>query len=122
MTTKTILLVEDQLEFLAVHKLYLERHGFRVLTAEDGESAVRQARQHLPNVILMDYSVPQLDGIGATQELKKDPLTAGIPIVLLTAHTYGAVGKRAREAGCSAFLFKPVEPQRVLDEVRRLAH
>lgn len=122
MEVKTILLVEDQLEFLAVHKLYLERHGYRVLTAEDGESAILAAQQHRPNVILMDFSIPQLDGIRATEQLKEDPRTSSIPVVLLTAHTYGSVGRRAREAGCAAFISKPCEPRRVLDEVRKLVN
>lgn len=121
MEPKTVLLVEDQLDFLAVNKLYLERHGYRVITAEDGEAAVRSATRHMPNVILMDYSVPLLDGIGATTRLKTDPRTRDIPVVLLTAHAYGTVGRRAREAGCVSFINKPCEPRRVLDEVNKLA-
>lgn len=121
MKQKTVLLVEDQLDFLAVNKLYLERHGYRVITAEDGEAAVSSATRHKPNVILMDFSVPLLDGIGATTRLKTDPRTRDIPVVLLTAHTYGTVGRRAREAGCAGFIHKPCEPRRILEEVIKLA-
>jgi CheY-like chemotaxis protein len=71
-------------------------------------------------VILMDLSLPSLDGLGATRELKLDPDTREIPIVLLTAHGYGSVGRRAREAGCATFLPKPCEPRRVLQEVEHL--
>lgn len=120
MEPKTILLVEDQIDFLAVNKIYLERHGYHVVTAEDGLEAVRCAQQHHPDVILMDFSVPRLDGIGATTQLKQDPGTRHIPVVLLTAHAYGSVGRRAREAGCSAFISKPCEPRRILEEVRKL--
>ena len=122
MEMKTVLLVEDQLDFLAVHKLYLERHGFRVVTAEDGRTAVLRAREHHPHVILMDFSIPLLDGIGATAQLKRDPDTRDIPVVLLTAHTYGTVGRRAREVGCAGFISKPCDPRRVLDEVRKLTN
>ena len=122
MGTKTVLLVEDQLDFLAVHKLYLERHGFRVVTAEDGPSAILRAKEHQPNVILMDFSIPLLDGIGATAQLKRNPETRDIPVVLLTAHTYGSVGRRAREVGCASFISKPCEPRRVLEEVQKLTH
>lgn len=120
MEMKTILMIEDQIDFLAINKLYLERHGYRVLAAEDGEKGVRCAREHRPNLILMDFSVPELDGIGATTKLKRDPDTEHIPVVLLTAHSYGSVGRRAREAGCVAFVSKPCEPRRVLQEVERL--
>ena len=121
MKQKTVLLVEDQIEFLALNKIYLERAGYRVITAEDGETAISRATRYRPHVILMDFSVPLLDGISATTKLKTDPRTRDIPVVLLTAHTYGSVGRRAREAGCAAFINKPCEPRRVLDEVRKLA-
>lgn len=117
MTSKTVLVVEDQIEFLAIYKLYLERNGYRVLVAEDGEAAVRCAREHHPELILMDFSVPRLDGIGATAQLKGDPDTRDIPVVLITAHAYGSVGRRAREAGCDGFIAKPCEPRRILSEV-----
>lgn len=114
---KTVLIVEDQIEFLAIHKLYLERHGYRVLAAMDGEEGVRSAREHRPDLILMDFTVPGLDGLGATALLKGDRDTRDIPVVLLTAHAYGSVGRRAREAGCSGFVSKPCDPRRVLQEV-----
>ena len=122
MEQKTVLLVEDQLDFLAVHKLYLERHGFKVLTAEDGRTAVLRAREHHPHVILMDFTIPGQDGLRATAQLKGDPVTRDIPVVLLTAHAYGSVGRRAREVGCAAFIAKPCEPRRVLEEVRKLTN
>ena len=118
MQSKTVLIVEDQIEFLAIYKLYLERSGYHVLVAENGEAAVRTAREHHPELILMDFSVPgELDGIGATAILKGDPTTRDIPVLLLTAHTYGSVGRRAREAGCDGFISKPCEPRRILSEV-----
>ncbi|HUE96056.1 MAG TPA: response regulator [Longimicrobiaceae bacterium] len=68
----------------------------------------------------MDLSIPSIDGLAATRELKRDPTTAAIPVVMLTAHAYGSAGRRAREAGCVGFLAKPCDPQRVLREVQRL--
>ncbi len=106
------------METLAIHTMYLERHGYRVLRAEDGEQGVLSARRYKPDLILMDLSIPGLDGLVATERLKSDPKTGHIPIVLMTAHAYGSVGKRAREAGCDGFLAKPVEPRRVLQEVQ----
>lgn len=120
MHDKTVLLVEDQIDFLAVQKLYLERHGYRVLSAEDGVEGVRCALEHHPHVILMDLSLPHMDGIRATLELKENPETRDIPVILLTAHGYGAAGRRAREAGCAAFVPKPCDPRRVLQEIQRL--
>lgn len=114
---KTILIVEDQIETLAVHAYYLERKGYRVLRAEDGQQAVDSAREHAPDLILMDLSIPVLDGFSATRALKQDPRTGHIPVVVMTAHTFGSVGKRAIDSGCDGFLMKPVEPRRVLDEV-----
>jgi len=120
MDQKTVLIVEDQLETLTINKVYLERSGYRVLAAENGVEGVRSARQHRPNLILMDLSMPKLDGMGATLQLKQDPATRDIPVVLLTAHGYGSVGRRAREAGCAGFIAKPCDPHRVLVEVQEL--
>ena len=116
---KTVLIVEDQLETMAIHSVYLERHGYRVLKAENGQDGVDAARRNLPDLILMDLSVPRLDGFGATEALKSDPETGHIPIVIMTAHAYGSVGRRAVAAGCDGFLSKPLDPRRVLEEVRR---
>jgi two-component system, cell cycle response regulator DivK len=117
---KTILLVEDQIDFLAIQKMYLERHGYHVIAVEDGLEALRSARKHQPSIILMDLSIPNVDGLTATRELKRDPSTAEIPVVMMTAHTYGSAGRRAFEAGCAGFLAKPCDPQRVLREVQRV--
>lgn len=115
----TVLLVDDSFEVLAVHSAYLTHQGFRVLTAGDGVAALSSAREHHPDVIVLDHSLPKRTGIEVARELKGDPDTAGIPIVLMTAHSYGAVGRKARAAGCNAFLAKPCGPRRVLQEVQR---
>jgi two-component system, cell cycle response regulator DivK len=114
---KTILYVEDQMELRAIHTLYLERHGYRVITAEDGATALRVAAEQNPDLILMDCALPVVDGIVATELLRQVPRTADTPVVLLTAMSFGAVGRRAREAGCSGFIHKPCTPRRLLEEV-----
>ncbi len=116
---KTILMVEDQLEFRAIHTAFLQHHGYRVVAAENGAEGVAAAREEQPDLILMDFSIPGMDGIAATQELKRNEATREIPILLVTAHSYGAVGKRAKQAGCEEVLAKPCEPERVLREVRQ---
>lgn len=115
---QTILIAEDQIEFLGILSHYLKCNGYQVLTAGDGEAAVRITRDHSPDLILMDGALPRLDGVEAIRCLKQDPATRDIPVVMLTAMSYGAVGRRAREAGCDGFLSKPVKPQRVLEEIR----
>lgn len=113
----TVLLVDDQLELRSIHSAYLETHGYRVLTAVDGETALQTAREARPDIIILDHSLPRRTGLEVARELKQDPVTAGITIVMLTAHSYGTVGRRAREAGCASFLSKPCGPRRLLHEV-----
>jgi len=119
MPQKTILVVEDQLELRAIHTLYLQRHGYHVLAAENGAQALSAVEEFSPDLILMDYLLPEVDGLKATAQLKADPKTRDIPVVLLTSLSYGAVGQRARAAGCDGILSKPVDPGRVLQEVQR---
>ena len=116
---RTILLVDDQLQLLAIHRMYLENQGYRVLTAETGERALEIARASRPDVIVLDHSLPGCSGVDVATELRADPITARVPIVMMTALAYGAVGRRARDAGCNGFLSKPCDPTRVLAEVER---
>jgi two-component system, cell cycle response regulator DivK len=115
---KKVLIVEDQMELRAINSLFLESRGYQVVATDNGLEGVRLAREQRPDLILMDLSVPVLDGFGAMEQLKHDPRTQDIPILVLTAHPYGSVGRRARAAGCDGFLRKPCDPQRLLEEVR----
>lgn len=117
----TVLVVDDRLELLALHASYLERAGYNVLTAEDGDAALAMARRHHPAVLVLDHSMPKRTGIEVARELKSNPATADIAILLMTAHSYGAIGTTAMKAGCDAFLPKPCDPARVLKEVMRHA-
>lgn len=116
---RTVLIVEDQIEMRAIASAYLERYGYRVLATDNGADAVRQARAEQPDLIFMDVSIPGMDGIRATAEIKRDPATRAIPVVIVTAHPYGSVGRRAMDAGCDGWLNKPCDPRRLLQEVQR---
>lgn len=107
------------MELCAVHSAYLRQNGYSVLTAGDGETALELVRQHHPGVIVLDHSLPRRTGIEVTRDIRSDPATAAIPVILLTAHSYGAIGMAAQQAGVSLFLPKPADPSRVLREVER---
>jgi CheY-like chemotaxis protein len=117
---KIVLLVEDNEDNLTVYRAILEHVGYRVLEARDGEQGVERARSGLPDMILMDVSIPKIDGWEATRRIKGDEATREIPVVALTAHALEEDRERAWVVGCNGYLAKPVEPQRVLEEVRRL--
>lgn len=116
-----ILLVEDNPDSRTIFRTYLEHVGHEVLEALDGEEAVRRARGESPDVILMDISLPRIDGWEATRRLKADPLTAAIPVIALTVYALRMDRERARDAGFDAYLAKPVEPRRVAEEIARHA-
>ena len=115
----TILLVEDNPDNLAIYIMALKHYGYSVLEAHDGEEAIRLAREEHPDLILMDVSIPKIDGWEATRILKADPATHKIPILALTAHALATDRAKAVEAGCDGYLAKPIEPRRVVEEIER---
>jgi CheY-like chemotaxis protein len=117
---KRILIVEDDEDNLSVYRTILEHVGYTVLVARDGEEGVRRARVEQPDLILMDISLPRLNGWAATRILKGDAATRDIPVVALTAHALADDHERSRAAGCAAHLAKPVEPRKVVSEIERL--
>jgi len=114
-----ILLVEDNDDNLNVYRTILEYVGFDVVEARDGEAGITEARSRRPDLILMDISIPKIDGFEATRILKADPTTRGIPIIALTAHALDEDRRLARTCGCDGFLAKPITPRLVVSEVRR---
>ena len=94
--------------------------GFRTFTATDGPSAIISARMDRPDVIVMDLSLPHMDGWEAIRRLKANPETADIPIIACTAHVLGNSCERAVDAGCNAYLDKPCLPVRLFTEVKRM--
>jgi CheY-like chemotaxis protein len=120
MSGHTILLVEDNEDNRVVYRTMLAHFGFRVVEATDGHQALRLVRDDRPDLILMDISIPVMDGWETTRTLKADPDTARIPVIAVTAHALESDRARAEQIGFSLFLTKPVEPRRVVTEVRRL--
>jgi two-component system, cell cycle response regulator DivK len=115
-----ILLVEDNEMNRDMLSRRLARHGFEVLLAEDGEEAIAVAGRERPDLILMDLSLPVLDGWEATRRLKRAEATAGIPVLALTAHAMSTDRDRALEAGCDDYDTKPVDMPRLLGKIERL--
>src|SRR5688572_23902908 len=113
-----ILIVEDQSELRQLYAQQLASSGFDVVEAADGQEAVRRGSALVPDVVLMDLSIPVLDGWEATRQLKADSRTAHIPVVALTAHDGAGELERATNAGCDWFVPKPCPPQDLIDEVR----
>jgi CheY-like chemotaxis protein len=98
----------------------LQRRGFEVLIAGDGEQGVAMAAAEKPDLILMDMSLPVLDGWQATRRLKNAPETKGIPVIGLTAHAMATDRDKCLEAGCDDYDTKPVELERLLQKIERL--
>lgn len=117
---RTVLIVEDNEDNRIVYSTILRHHGFRVTEALDGEEGIAKARRDLPDIILMDISIPLIDGWEVTQTLKRDTSTTHIPVIALTAHAMPGDRERAMEVGCDGYLAKPCEPRAVLAEVNRL--
>ncbi|MFC4601278.1 response regulator [Cohnella hongkongensis] len=113
----TILLVEDNELNRDMLSRRLARKGYRVLTAEDGRAGVELAASELPALVLMDMSLPVLDGWEATRLLKSDPKTQAIPVIALTAHAMAGDERKAYEAGCDDFDTKPVDLPRLLGKI-----
>lgn len=111
---RRILLVEDNLDNQDVYRLILEHSGFEVILTDRGDDAVEIARTQLPDLILMDISIPGMDGWEATRILKADDGTRHIPVVALTAHAFEKDRERAEEIGCDGYMAKPIEPRRAL--------
>lgn len=115
-----VLVVDDYRDAREMYAEYLRFAGFLVAEAATGLEAVEKAFEAQPDIILMDLSLPIMDGCEATRHLKADPRTAAIPIVALTGHALAGYPERAREAGCDAFLAKPCLPEDLIVEIRRL--
>jgi two-component system cell cycle response regulator DivK len=114
-----VLLVEDNEMNRDMLSRRLERRGYQMLLALDGEQGVEMARAQKPDLILMDMSLPVMNGWDATRQLKTDPATSGIPIIALTAHAMASDEQKAREAGCDDFDTKPVELARLIGKMDR---
>ena len=115
-----VLLVDDFDDTRDLYRDYLEFLGYRVAIAETGEEAIDRTFVLSPDVILMDLSLPGLDGCSAAAHLKDDERSRNIPIVAFTGHVLEASRERARRAGCSAFITKPCEPSTIANTLHDL--
>jgi two-component system cell cycle response regulator DivK len=116
--THTVLLVDDDIHNQKIFETVLRHHGFLVRMAATGDEALREARAHLPDLILMDLSIPVIDGWECSRQLKADESTRSIIILALTAHAMRGDQERALAAGCDGYLSKPISPKKLVEEVK----
>ena len=115
-----VLLAEDFEDARELYRDYLEYSGFTVRTANNGREAIERAVALQPDIILMDASMPVLDGWQATRELKANPATKHIPVLALTAHAFDDARAEAKDVGCDGFVTKPCLPDDLVTEIRAL--
>jgi CheY-like chemotaxis protein len=119
-TMPKILMIEDNEQNRDALSRRLQRHGYDVIAAIDGRQGITMAQAELPDLILMDLNLPDVDGWEATRILKEAPETQAIPIMAMTAHAIAGDQERALQAGCDDYHAKPVEFQRLLTQIEAL--
>ncbi|HEY0322937.1 MAG TPA: response regulator [Pyrinomonadaceae bacterium] len=117
-----ILIVDDLVDNLALISLDLQQEGYRVVTASDGEKAVRVAALTRPDIILMDIAMPGVDGLEATRKLRADETLRNIPVIALTAYDTGGFRRAAADAGFDGYLTKPINFDRLHELIQSLLH
>ena len=115
-----VLLVDDYSDAREMYGEYLEYSGYDVIEAANGIEALKRAVDDKPDIILMDLSLPVMDGWEATRRLKADERTAGIPVVALTGHALAGISDGAKQAGCDSFVTKPCLPEDLVLEIKRV--
>ena len=115
-----VLLVDDHDDARQMYAEYLEFSGFETVQAANGLEAIRRAQEHHPDIVVMDLSLPVMDGWEATRRLKADERTAGIPILALSGQVFPAGSQRAKLASFDGFVTKPCLPEDLIVEIRRL--
>ena len=115
-----VLIVDDFADNREMYTQFLEFSGFRVVEAQNGHEALDKAFALRPDLIVMDLSLPGLDGWEATRRLKADGRTKAIPVIALTGHALHGHSKGAMDAGCDAFITKPCLPERLMEEIKSM--
>jgi CheY-like chemotaxis protein len=115
-----VLVVDDYPDAREMYSEYLEFSGFDVIQAVNGMEALQRAVDAAPDIILMDLSLPVMDGWEATRRLKEDARTSSIPVVALTGHALAGISEGAMKAGCDAFVTKPCLPEDLVKEIRKV--
>jgi two-component system, OmpR family, alkaline phosphatase synthesis response regulator PhoP len=118
MATRTILVVDDEPGIVAIARDYLDRAGFRVITAGDGMTAVRLARSERPSLLVLDLMLPGMDGLDVARALREDPATHMLPIIMLTARVEEADRLIGLELGADDYITKPFSPRELVARVR----
>jgi two-component system cell cycle response regulator DivK len=114
-----ILIIDDNELNLELLGSIFENERYTVLTSISGKEGIRMARQHQPDIVIMDLAMPDMDGIEATQAIKRDPITADIPVIACSALVSTDMREQAFEAGCEGYIPKPVDPQYLVKQVAR---
>jgi two-component system, cell cycle response regulator DivK len=117
---RRVLVVDDYPDAREMYGEYLEYCGFEVVQASNGMEALQAALDASPDIILMDLSLPVMDGWEATRRLKADKRTASIPVVALTGHALAGISEGAKKAGCDAFVTKPCLPEDLVKEIQKV--
>jgi two-component system cell cycle response regulator DivK len=117
--TKRILVVEDQEDNRRIIRDLLSTRGYELIEAADGEAGVRLAKEHRPDLILMDIQLPVLDGYEATRRIKADPELRAVPIVVVTSYALSGDDQKAVAAGCDGYVAKPFSPRQLLATIRK---
>ena len=120
MDSKTVLVIDDEEHTRTINGAILRHSGYAVLEAGTAEEGIQLAHEHLPDLILMDISLPGITGWEATRRLKADSDTAEIPVVALTGFGLPVHRERSEAAGCAGYLVKPIDPKEVAGEVSRV--
>ncbi len=117
-SAKTILLIDDQPFFVTVQQDMLQRHGYRVLAAADGTEGLAMAKQHKPDLILLDIEMPGMDGFTVCEKLKQDHALRKIPVIILTQTQDVKLNEKAFRAGAEITVLKSVSGERLLNVLR----
>jgi DNA-binding response OmpR family regulator len=115
-----VLIVEDDPASVDIFTTILRHGGYRVLAAHTAADGARVAREHVPDLVVVDIGLPDTLGFGLLDELTEDPSTAHIPLIVCTVHVFEHDEKRARRAGSDVFLRKPIDPRELLRQVNHL--
>ncbi len=118
---KTVLVVEDNDASMMLFADLLEAHGYNVLQAKDGMEGWRMAREHCPDLILMDIQLPDVSGLEVTKWLKNDKTLESIPVIAITAFATAGEEEKIREGGCDAYIPKPISISNFLQTIERFA-
>src|SRR5688572_20495818 len=120
MAATTVLIADDVKTFLKIEKTFLTRAGFEVLTAENGLKAVEIARARCPRIILLDLTMPEMDGATACAEMRREPSLAFTPILIMSATGSPEIRALCLDSGCTEFVVKPDKPEKLLELVARM--